>query len=116
MRRARAAFAERLPNRGSTKFVDRETQQLRKIYGFRGSTPRPPPPHGLSASPHTDSTDTTADVTAQAIATAQDAAAEAEDARRKANTVYKLVRVNARGSAVGKPRQSTPAATLRGRV
>jgi len=93
--------------------VDRETQQLRKIYGFRGSTPRPPPPHGLSASPHTD---TTAAVTAQAIATTQDAAAEAEDARRKANTVYKLVRVNARGSAVGKPRQSTPAATLRGRV
>ena len=93
-----------------------KTQQLRKIYGLRGASPGPPPPYGLPASPHTDSTDTTADVTAQAIATAQDAAAEAEDARRKANTVYKLVRVNARGSAVGKPRQSTPAATLRGRV
>ena len=87
-------------------------KQLRKIYGFRGASPGPPPPHSLSALPHTD---TTAAVTTQAIAAAQDAATEAEDARRKAN-VHKLVRVNARGSAVGTPRQSIPAATMRGRV
>ena len=93
--------------------MDRETQQLRKIYGFRGASPGPPPTHSLSTTSHTD---TAATDTAQAIAPAQDAATEAEDAHRKANTVYKLVRVNARGSAVGKPRQSTPAATLRGRV
>ena len=111
MRRARTAFAERLPNRGFR--AKRETHNNFAKYGVRSASPGPPPPHGLSASPHTD---TTAAVTAQAIATTQDAAAEAEDARRKANTVYKLVRVNARRSAVGKLRQSTPAATMRGRL